>query len=451
MEKNIWQKKYSLFTALAMIVWIVIGSGIFFKADDVLKYTNGNVVLWVVIFCLAAISIIFWALTIAQFAKRTDSSGWLIAYADEFVSPTFSTMFWWFQTFLYYPALTAIIAWVVWIYICVLFWVEKSSLELQMWIGLSYFFICYFFNIFSAYFAGKFQELTTIIKLIPLIVLWVFAFFAGNPTAIIFNPSPEAVEATKSLAWFAAVIPVAFAFDWWVVSTSISHEIKNSKKNLPLALIIAPIIILILYIIYFVGISVYVWPEKVMELWDKSVDLVAQNLFWENGGKIFLTLVIVSIMWTLNWLILGFIRLPYSLAEKWKIFFTKKLSNVNQKLSIPVYSALFWMFLVLFWSGVHYFSTKTGFLGKMDISEISIVTSYALYAVFYIKAIMMWKSWEIKWIFFGLISPILAILGSLFILFWSFQNESFLKVALPICFTVLFIAYIYSRLIIKKI
>ena len=34
--------KYGLFTAVSMVVGITIGSGVFFKADDVLSKTNGN-------------------------------------------------------------------------------------------------------------------------------------------------------------------------------------------------------------------------------------------------------------------------------------------------------------------------------------------------------------------------------------------------------------------------
>ena len=70
--------RYNLITALAMIVGIVIGSGIFFKADNVLKYTNGNVALGVGVFVLAAVAIIFGSLSIAELAKRTDAHGGLI-------------------------------------------------------------------------------------------------------------------------------------------------------------------------------------------------------------------------------------------------------------------------------------------------------------------------------------------------------------------------------------
>ena len=36
-------KKYGLFTAITMIVGICIGSGIFFKSDNVLIATNGSI------------------------------------------------------------------------------------------------------------------------------------------------------------------------------------------------------------------------------------------------------------------------------------------------------------------------------------------------------------------------------------------------------------------------
>ena len=37
------EKEYGLFTAIAMIVGIVIGSGIFFESDNILVYTNGSI------------------------------------------------------------------------------------------------------------------------------------------------------------------------------------------------------------------------------------------------------------------------------------------------------------------------------------------------------------------------------------------------------------------------
>ena len=64
MKKN----EYGLFTAITMIVGIVIGSGIFFKSDNILVATDGSIALGVLVFCIAAIAIIFGSLTISQLA-----------------------------------------------------------------------------------------------------------------------------------------------------------------------------------------------------------------------------------------------------------------------------------------------------------------------------------------------------------------------------------------------
>ena len=78
------KKEYSLFTAVAMIVGTVIGSGIFFKSDNILVFTQGSIVNGVILFSLAAIGIIFGSLAIGVLAAKTTKAGGLITYADEY-------------------------------------------------------------------------------------------------------------------------------------------------------------------------------------------------------------------------------------------------------------------------------------------------------------------------------------------------------------------------------
>ena len=53
---NKLEKKYGLFTAICLVVGIVIGSGVFFKAQTVLQKTEGNMPLgilaWIIGGCL---------------------------------------------------------------------------------------------------------------------------------------------------------------------------------------------------------------------------------------------------------------------------------------------------------------------------------------------------------------------------------------------------------------
>ena len=61
------KKKYGLFTAICMVVGIVVGSGVFFKAQVILDKTNGNMIqgilAWIIggvimISCILAFSVL---------------------------------------------------------------------------------------------------------------------------------------------------------------------------------------------------------------------------------------------------------------------------------------------------------------------------------------------------------------------------------------------------------
>ena len=416
MKKN----EYGLFTAITMIVGIVIGSGIFFKSDNILVATGGSIALGVLVFCIAAIAIIFGSLTISQLASRSSQSGGVIAYAEENYNKSLACAFGWFQTFLYFPTLIAVVSWVAGIYICMLFGVE-GTLEVQMLIGFAIMAFLFIINTLSAKLGGLFQNASTIIKLVPLVLIAIAGLIFGD----VSNISLSHVTSMKSVGWISAIAPIAFSFDGWVVATSIGHEIKDSKRNLPKALIISPIFILAMYVLYFVGISIYIGPETIMALGDAHVDLAANSLLGPWGAKIVLVFVIISIMGTINGLTLGMIRLPHSLAKRNMFPNSEVVSKVNEKVLMPVNSALVAFLVSLVWFVVHYITTKFGILPNSDISEISITMSYTLYIILYVKVFQLGRNGEIKGIWNSKINPILAIIGSLIILFGSMGNQLF--------------------------
>lgn len=435
MKKN----EYGLFTAIAMIVGIVIGSGIFFKSDNILVATGGSVALGVLVFCIAAIAIIFGSLTISQLASRSSKEGGLIAYAEEYYNKSTSCAFGWFQTFLYFPTLIAVVSWVAGIYICILFGIE-GTLEKQMLIGLAIMVFLFVINTLSAKLGGLFQNASTIIKLIPLLLIAVAGLVFGDTSSVSFSD----ITAMKSTGWIAAIAPIAFSFDGWVVSTSISHEIKDSKKNLPKALIIAPIFILIVYVLYFVGISMYIGPETIMSLGDAHVDLAANNLLGPWGAKIVLIFVIISIMGTINGLTLGMIRLPHSLSVRNMFPKSKVINKIDEKLLMPVNSAIVAFIIAIVWYIAHYLTTKFGLLPNSDISEISITMSYTMYILLYVKVIQLGRQGKISGIWNTIINPVLAIIGSLIILFGSMGNQLFWIYA-AFCLLVMLLAVLFCK------
>ena len=52
-----------------------------------------------------------------------------------------------------------------------------------------------------------------------------------------------------------AVVATAFAYEGWILATTINQEIKDAKKNLPKALILGTLVVIIAYIVYYIGIA----------------------------------------------------------------------------------------------------------------------------------------------------------------------------------------------------
>ena len=439
---NNTKERYSLFTAITMIVGICIGSGIFFKADNVLGATGGSIFLGVILFILGAVAIIFGGLSIAELASRTNKPGGVITYSEEFVSMKYGSAFGWFHVLVYYPTLTFVVAFVVGIYLSTLFGWNIGLLGYCL-IGAAVTSVCFLYNILSPKFGGIFQDASCIIKVIPLIILGICGIIWGNPSAGFSNLASQIQGSGK---WIMGISSVVFAYDGWIISTSLAHEIKNAKRNLPLALTIAPLVVLALYLIYFVSISTYLGSSAVLELGDNAVYKMASDFLGGFFSKLVLVCVVISVMGTVNGVVMGSIRLPYGLALRGSaVPCAKWFAKVNSN-AMPVNSGIFMYVVTLIWGLIHYATAKTGLLGNSDVSEIAICASYILYLPFYYKVFMLWKKGEIKNFFRGVICPLLATVGVCFIAYGSLIGGWLYVLYLGISAIVVFVgAAYYSR------
>lgn len=406
------KRRYGLPTAMTMVVGIVIGSGIFFKSDAILRDTGGNILLGCALFVIAALSIIFGGLTLAQLAARTDDPGGVTAYAGEFVGEKFGSAMGWFQTFVYLPSLVSAVSYASGMYICQLFgWsFGSSAASMGAWCGIGAVMTAALFgmNILSAKLGGYFQNCATVLKLVPLVVLAVAGLIWGQPGEVI---AQSAADLSTPVNWMAGIGAVAFAFDGWVVSTSICHELKNSKRNLPIALTICPVFILFLYIAYFIGLSALVPPSGI----DPSTPQVyqaARALFGGAGAKLVLVFVVISMLGTLNGMVLGSTRLPHSLAVAGRL--PHQYAQWNDRIGMPLRSALLALGVSLLWIGLHFVTQEFHLIGGSDVSEAAIILNYVLLCVLYVKVMKLEGR---RHPFKGILIPALAVLGALVIFF----------------------------------
>lgn len=444
-DKQDVKEHYGLLTATTMIIGIVIGSGIFFKSDDVLIYTGGDARLGVLVFCIGAFSIIFGSLTLIEFSIRTKKNGGFVGYYEDFISKNVASGFGWFQTFVYYPSITAVVSWVASLYVFTLLGIQ-ASLELQIILGFILMTILYVLNIISVRIGGHFQNISTVIKLIPLIGFAIIGFFWAAP-----NPAiPTGIEVIKKssvgLRWVAALTPIAYSYDGWTIATSITNEVKNPKRNMSLALVIGPLTVLSVYLLYFLGLSNMLGAEYLMSTGNDAVNMAGELIFGSNGSKIILIFVIIAVLGVVNGITLGSLRMPQALASKKMIPNSDKIAMIQPKIGLSLGSCFISYSISAIWLVFHYFTQKSGILKGSDVSEISIVFSYTCYIVLYIKVIKMWKDKTIGSFFKGIICPVFAILGSLIILIGGIVTNPFYVILfMLISFLVCIIGYIYYK------
>ena len=68
-ENQKLEAKYGLFMAISMVIGQVIGSGIFFKVDDVLIATDGNVYAGLLGFLIVGIGVVFAAILGSEWGR----------------------------------------------------------------------------------------------------------------------------------------------------------------------------------------------------------------------------------------------------------------------------------------------------------------------------------------------------------------------------------------------
>lgn len=444
MEKQ--KGHYGLPTAITMIIGIVIGSGIFFKADDVLLYTGGSIGLGVLVFCIGAISIIFGSLTLTELSVRTEKSGGVIGYYEDFINKKVAVGFGWFQTFAYYPSLIAVVGWVASVYTCSLFEIS-ATLEIQILIALIIIFFIYAVNFLSVKMGGYFQNFSTVVKLIPLVGIAIAGFvLKGVQPEIPVDVEVIRVSENVGMGWLAALIPIAFANDGWIVATTISNEVKNPKRTMPLAFLIGPLTVLAVYLLYFVGFCKLLGTEYIMTMGNDAVNNAGEYLFGANGIKIMLVFVIIAVVGVANGMTLGSLRVPQALASENMLPCAAKIAKIHPKYELSPLSCLISLVSTLVWLGLHYITQKTGILGNGDVGEITIVFSYVCFAALYIKVFLMTKKGIVKNKFLGYVCPVLATLGSASILIGGIvANPMYAPIFILICFGISMIGYTYYK------
>ncbi len=410
-------RKYGLITAMCLVVGTVIGSGVFFKAQNVLSATGGNMPLGIAAWAITGLIMIICSAQFAVMATKYEKVSGVVDYAEAACGKGYAYFLAWFMVNIYYPGMTSVLAWGSAKYFGVLFgWSEVGPRVM----ALSGFFLVasYTVNALSPKLAGKFQVSATVVKLIPItlmaIIGTVVGFANGQLTENFTTVVSEAVTGTGG-GLFAAVVATVFAYEGWIVATSINAELKNPKKNLPLALIFGALIVVVAYILYYIGVAGGASNEVLI---NEGATTAFRNIFGAVGGTLLNVCIVISCLGTLNGLMVGATRGMYAIAARGEGPKPETFRQIDKASNMMTNSSVWGLFICAAWLLYFYGANlvESGWFGlfNFDSSELPIVTIYAMY-------IPMFILWMVKEKDLGVckrfILPTISILACAFMVF----------------------------------
>ncbi len=317
------KKTLGLSTALATVVGSVIGSGVFFKPQSIYTTTAGAPGLGMMAWIIGGLASIAAALTFAEIAILIPKTGGMVAYLEEAFGKKIGYLTGWMQTVLFYPAMIAALS-----VICAQqFELFTGNPAITPAVTIAIVIIIIILNALGSGVGGAVQVISTICKLIPLILLMIFGFIKGSGENPIFSPMVgEGVSAGNALS--SLLLAVLFAFEGWTNVGAIAGEMKNPAKDLPLAIVGGVSAIMA---VYFVINLAYLWvlPASTLAATPTPAADVATAIFGEVGGKIIAVGIMISVFGACNGFVLSGSRVAYSLAAEGTLPASQVFSKLN--------------------------------------------------------------------------------------------------------------------------
>lgn len=442
--ENKLERKYGLFTAICMVVGTVIGSGVFFKAQTVLQKTRGNMPLGILAWVIGGAIMLVCILAFSAMAQRYEKVNGIVDYAEATVGGRYGYYLGWFMSTIYCPTLTAALAWLSARYTLVFItscWpgfpllipaAEGGCIIGPECMALMLFYLCcaYAVNALSPKLAGKFQTSTTIIKLIPLGLMAVVGIIAGllSPSHMLASnfATAAATAGLGAAPLLAAVCATSFAYEGWILTTSINAELRDAKRNLPKALIIGAAVVIITYVAYYIGVA---GGASVEVLMNDGATTAFTNIFGGVLGNILNLFIAISCMGTMNGLMLACCRGMYALAARKEGPKPALFGQVDRHSNLPTNSAIIGLLFCAVWGLYFYLSNLAGTWNSLvafegtafesvpfvfDPTELPIITIYAMYLPIFVQWMRKSKDENVLRRY---VIPALAMLGSLFMVY----------------------------------
>lgn len=321
-------------TACSIVIANMIGTGVFTSLGFQLASLQNSwtiLILWAAGGALA----LFGAFAYAELGTYYKESGGDYIYLSRVFHPLLGYLSAWMGLAIGFTAPVALSAMALAKYL------SPFGFAGNKWLGIGLVVLIGFVHSFTIRHSSRFQNLTTLVKVIFMVVLTALGFwlFYGGGNALDFSGMWQREILTPGFA--VSMIYVSYAYTGWNAAAYVAEEIDRPHKNLPKALIGSTLFVSALYVLFQVAL---LRNATVAEMQNKEeVSFVAfGNLLGEAGGKwvsFFIALQLIATVSSYLWV--G-PRVTYAMAIEYRLW--KPLAKRNEHL-IPVRAV--WVHVVI--------------------------------------------------------------------------------------------------------
>ncbi len=340
---------------VALLVNVTVGAGILRLPSDVQR-TVGNYSLAAFAVCAVIIGLI--ALCFAEVGSRFSGTGGPYLYARETFGPTLAFLVGW----LMWLTRLAGFATLVQVFIAYLgyFWRAAEAGLPRIAIITSLVVLLTTINLIGVKESTRAGNVFTVSKLIPLVV-----FVAGG--LFFISPAHFTLAAGPSLGSFsAAVLMLVYLFSGFEAVLVNSGEIRQPRRFIPFALIVALSVAVVLFLLIQV-VCIGTLPQLAAS--ERPLADASHSFLGDLGPVMISAGALVGIFGTLNVIMLASTRLPFAMAAQGQL--PIQLASVHRRFRTPHVSILVTAATVLL------LSLSGTFIYALRVSVITRVIVYA--------------------------------------------------------------------------
>ena len=327
-------KKISIYTASAIVIANMIGTGVFTSVGFQLASVQNTwsiVLLWLAGGVLA----LFGAFAYAELGTHFKESGGDYIYLSRVFHPMLGYLSAWAGLTVGFSAPVALAAMAFTKYLA------PFGLQNNLWLAISIIVLTGLMHSFTIRNSSKFQNLSTAIKIIFILVLIVLGFtIKGSSTnAILLDDSWKQDLAKPGFA--VSMVYVAFAYTGWNAASYVVDEIYNPAKNLPKALIGSTLFVTVVYVFFQIALLKNATAAALQG--KEEVTFIAfDKLLGTTGGKWVSAFIAIQLIATISSYLWVGPRVTWAMAKENKLW---ALLAKKNKHGIPVIAT--WVHVII--------------------------------------------------------------------------------------------------------